>query len=84
MSAWRDCATTIPAAISPNANRAQPFVQPTQSGLRYAMIAPNASTVPTKFLCIANGQLGCRRTEVPDRILQRSLNDREPPRSRTP
>ena len=34
MSACRDCATTIPAAMSPNASRAHPLVQPTQSGLR--------------------------------------------------
>ena len=30
------------------------------------MIAANASIVPTKFLCIGNGQIGVHRAEVAD------------------
>ena len=34
MSACRDCATTIPAAITTKASLAHRLLQPTQSGLR--------------------------------------------------
>ena len=41
------------------------------------MIAPNASTVPTKFLCIGNGHVGVAGPKFADSVLEHPLHERE-------